>query len=185
MISSSQPETNVESDRDEVFNATQSSSLCVHCNRTFRTERGLKQHSNKCKGKRPLRVITEDVTGKVENRLYHQQVTDAFDKIVFWRKNLFDLPKGSTGKDFITEMTRLINNWNNKGSEYEVSLTALSVMPMLILQRTSMKSKTSDIKQHLERRLQMWKDRKIDELVEECSTIQERLMGKILAKNNT
>ena len=32
-------------------------------------------------------------------------------KIGFWHKNLFMLSKGSSGKDYIKEITSLINEW--------------------------------------------------------------------------
>ena len=72
-------------------------------------------------------------------------------------------------------MTKLINEWNTKSPNHDTSLTALMVMPALLLQRTSPKCKTSDVKKHLERRLEMWKNRNIDELLNESLTIQDRL----------
>ena len=35
----------------------------------------------------------------------------AYDKIVYWRKNLFLLPTGATWKSFINKMRRIINAW--------------------------------------------------------------------------
>ena len=34
-----------------------------------------------------------------------------YEKIVFWHKKLFMLPKGSSFKDYFKEITRLINEW--------------------------------------------------------------------------
>ena len=49
------------------------------------------------------------------------------------------------------------------------------VMPVLILQRTSLKINSSEIKNHVRRRLEKWKNRDIDSLVEEIVTLQKRL----------
>ena len=38
-----------------------------------------------------------------------EELKECYEKIVFWCKNLFMLPKGSSGKDYIKEITRLIN----------------------------------------------------------------------------
>jgi len=41
-------------------------------------------------------------------------VQDAYEKAVHWRRNLFQLPKGKSSKDFIAEMVKLIGSWNSK-----------------------------------------------------------------------
>ena len=41
----------------------------------------------------------------------NQAVKECYEKIVFWHKNLYMLPTGSSGKDFTREITRLINEW--------------------------------------------------------------------------
>jgi len=38
-----------------------------------------------------------------------------------WRKNLFLLPKGKTGKDFITEMIKLVQQWNSNEMYHSVA----------------------------------------------------------------
>ena len=49
------------------------------------------------------------------------------------------------------------------------------LLPNLLLQRTSHKSKTIDNKDTLERRLALWESKKISTLVVECLVIQSRL----------
>ena len=39
---------------------------------------------------------------------FNLQISEAYEKIVYWRKNLFELPKGEHGKEFIIEMVRQI-----------------------------------------------------------------------------
>ena len=100
-------------------------------------------------------------------------IDDAYEEIVKWRRNLFNLPKGNNGKKFVEEMTSLINNWCMKNDEK--SLKLLMIMPSLLLQRTSKKGKARDNKENLRRRLELWEGRKLSELVDEGKVIQDRL----------
>ena len=96
-------------------------------------------------------------------------------KLVFWKKNLFELQRGAIGKAFISEITKLINEWCTKSPNRDICLKALMIMPALILQKTSMKCKTSEIKKHIERRLVLWRERKVQDLFDEAKTIQARM----------
>ena len=49
------------------------------------------------------------------------------------------------------------------------------VMPNLLLQKTSVKCKTADVKKHIKRRLLLWQNKQINELVDEGCSIQNRL----------
>ena len=49
------------------------------------------------------------------------------------------------------------------------------VMPSLILQRISNKCKTLEKKSHVESRLNLWKNKDVEGLLNETSTIQKRL----------
>ena len=64
--------------------------------------------------------------------------------VVHWRKLLFLLPSGSTGKSFIEEMTRLINSWTLRSQQDAIAMKALMVLPILLLQKTSFTSKSKD-----------------------------------------
>ena len=176
---------------------------CYKCRRILKSIGGLKLHKRSCKGA-ALAFISDLSTRTEENKNltkitvssiednaltstqndslfqrdendYIKTINSAFEKIVYWKKNHFDLPKGAVGKTFINEMTKLIDEWNTKSPNHDTSLTALMVMPALLLQRTSPKCKTSEVKKHLERRLEMWKNRNIDELLNASLTIQDRL----------
>ena len=102
-------------------------------------------------------------------------VKGAYEDVVKWKRNIFTLPKGQVGKMFIQEMTNLINTWCNKTEWREIAITSAMILPTLMLQKASPKSKTSENKKILQRRLTMWKDGKIDALVRECKAIQSRI----------
>ena len=98
---------------------------------------------------------------ELDNKMkYQEEIENAYNKLaVHWKRNLFNLPKGAPGKAFINELTKLINEWSSKLPNRDICLKALMVMSSLILQRTSNKCKTLEIKSNVERRLKlmMWK----------------------------
>ena len=106
---------------------------------------------------------------------YATEINNAYDEIVTWRKNLFDLPKGNAGKRFVSNMNKLILAWNNKSNRRDYALKALMIMPTLLLQRTSTKSKGSLNKQHLQRRIELWENNQLSELLQESRALQKRL----------
>ncbi|KAG1714378.1 Protein lifeguard 1 [Nymphon striatum] len=103
------------------------------------------------------------------------QITQAYEKIVFWRKNQFELPKGKVGETFVKLITDWINKWIDKTEYRDVAFHAVFALPSLLLQRSNNKSTKQQNKEVLSRRLQMWQEGKILDLLKECQVIQNRL----------
>ena len=101
-----------------------------------------------------------------------QVLNATYNETTKWRKNLFNIPSGAVGKRFVEEMTRLINEWNNKTPLANIALKALITMPVLLLQKPSKTSKLKDHVNCLERRLGRWNEGDFDELTRECRAIQ-------------
>ena len=147
--------------------------------RQFKTHRGTLQHMWFCKENHA--IDEGEGTGTIigtqpDNEMkYREEIENAFNELVHWKRNLFDLPKGAPGKAFINELTFKINEWCSKSPNWDICLKALMVMPSLILQRTSNKCKMSKIKSHIERRLNHWKNKDVEGLLNETRTIQKRL----------
>ena len=70
-------------------------------------------------------------------------------------------------------MTRL-TTYNSKSPDRNFYLKALMVMPSLFLLRTSNKAKTAENKTHLARRLELWKERKVNELLQYDHSISQK-----------
>ena len=115
-----------------------------------------------------------------------EQIMSAiYDEIVFWRKNLFLLPIGHCGKLFISEMTRLINAWNNNSTNLKpISLKALMIMPALLMQKPSYKSKSKHHTASLNRRMNLWLKGDFDTLIKEARAIQGKLTTYKKYQNN-
>ncbi len=108
----------------------------------------------------------------------HQILNATYEEIVLWRRNVFKLPTGGAGKKFIAETTSLINMWNSESMEMkDVALKAVMVMPALLLQKPSFKSKCKQHNECLQRRLNLWKLGDFDGLLKECRAIQSRLQS--------
>ena len=45
--------------------------------------------------------------GDLDGAIFTKKVEDAYEILVYWRRNLFLLPTGNAGRNYIDEMTRL------------------------------------------------------------------------------
>ena len=97
-------------------------------------------------------------------------------RIVIWKKNIFNVPRGQAGRDFVTEAVRLLKLFNTRSAWESVAIQLLIVFFPLMLQKPSQKSKASDHSRYLTKRLQWWKEGKLVEIMSEAETIQKRLM---------
>ena len=98
-----------------------------------------------------------------------------YNEVVRWKRNVFMPPTGKSGKDLIDEMTKLVNAWTSRSSKEPVAMTMLMVMPALLLQKPSKRSKAADHSRVLQKRVDFWKEGKITELLSEGRAIQRRL----------
>jgi hypothetical protein len=86
------------------------------------------------------------------------------------------LPTGSAGKRYISETTRLIELWNQQIDPLkDMAIKIVMVMPALLLQKPSFKSKAKDHSECLERRLILWSEGNFDALIRESRIIQSKL----------
>ena len=105
------------------------------------------------------------------------QCEGIYGVIVKWRRNIFLLPSGAAGKAFIEEMTKVANNFTAGSAMESVAMTLLMIMPSLLLQKPSKRSKAKEHTEVLKRRLVLWQAGKLEELLREGQEIQRR-MGK-------
>jgi hypothetical protein len=99
-------------------------------------------------------------------------VTAAYEEVVFWRRNLFQIPNTSAGRCFVTETTRLLQAFV-KGHPLEpISMKAMAIMSHLLLQRPHAHSTSHENKQHLSRRMELWQSGDIPSLLREARVLQ-------------
>ena len=162
---------------------------CEFCDRECKGRRGLKLHQKKCVGKSsngeqssqqstdatPMTMPMQPIGDISHPHDIAHVISVAYEEVVSWRKNMFDLPRGHTGKQFVANMNKLVISWINKSVKREYAMKALMIMPALLLQRTSVKTKSSVNKETLKRRLQLWESNQFEELLQESRTLQGRL----------
>ena len=118
---------------------------CRQCSRRFHNSRGLIIHLRFCNpilvdegvGRPPpLAAVNEDDNNRngandavAEQQFFWgnrprnqgiEKLKECNEKIVSWCKNLFMLPDGSSAKDYVKEITRLINKWLIRKSNREM-----------------------------------------------------------------
>ena len=95
---------------------------------------------------------------QVDGKMFSEHLNLIYDTIVYWKKNVVLLPTGAAGKNYIREVTRLIHAWFNDTQLKDVALKVVHVIPVLLLQKPSKKSKAKDHVKHLEKRLALWQE---------------------------
>ena len=124
-----------------------------------------------------------------EGKLFCDFLDSAYDEAVKWRKNVFKIPSGKAGKEFIKLQSQWLSKFNNEDSFMGISLKVVMTLPMILLQKPSASSKAKDHSQALSRRIKWLKDGELQRLLSECRSIQRQLRPKtmllfvFLAKN--
>ena len=172
---------------------------CHICMRKCKSKTGLKLHLKACKptvapppksqsaeesssqqsqqSQQNANVSNENVFAKY--LIDSSEIDIIYDTIAFWRRNIFNLPSGSAGKQFINESTRLMNAWSTNSSIRPISLKLLMITPAVLLQKTLATSKGKDHTVALKRRMKLWQAGNMSELFFEASTIQKRLKSHV------
>ena len=111
-----------------------------------------------------------------EDSDYAAAIKAAYNEVVLYRKNLFKLPTGAAAKAFVTEKARLFSELAQRGQQERIAMEMAMVMEPLLLQRSlNKKANAKDNRETLTRRMLMWENRQVGELLEEARAIQQRL----------
>ena len=140
------------------------------------------QNADQCTMKPNLtnfEVLPSDYHGKrwgnISYEELHNSVNDIYDQIVYFRRNIVNLPTGKAGKGFITELTFWLKQFNSNSALNSIALKAFMILPSLILQKPSATSKSKDHSMAIERRLSLWRQGELSILMKEVKFIQGKL----------
>ena len=93
-------------------------------------------------------VFPTEIKNKTWGHISHDSFCDTingvYDKIVHFKRDIFNVPSGRAGKAFIEELTFWIKQFNSNSDLNSVALKAFMVLPALILQKPSATSKSKD-----------------------------------------
>ena len=92
----------------------------------------------------------------VRGAVFEKDLTDAYEKIVHWKRNLFMMPSGVAGKKYIDEVTRLLKLWIQDSPLKSIALKAIHI-------------------QSTGEEFKLWEEGDIRNLLHEGETIQERM----------
>ena len=106
---------------------------------------------------------------------FRDKIEAAYSEVVHWRKNLFFIPAGDSGKQFVNELAKLAQAYADRSTLECVAITAMMLIPHILLQSLPRKCSHRELSQCLSRRLEAWKEGKIDELMHEGRTLQQHL----------
>ena len=62
-----------------------------------------------------------------------------YEKIVYWRKNLFLLPSGKWGKEYVCETTKMLNHWVEDSPMKDIAFKVIMILPNLLLQKLKLR----------------------------------------------
>ena len=96
-------------------------------------------------------------------------------EITTWKKNIFLLPRGKAGTEFLKELTRLIDLFVSDSKWKNLSLTMMHIFIPIMLQKPSPKSKAKQHVMYLTKRLELWKSGDLNALMNEVRVIQKGL----------
>ena len=102
-------------------------------------------------------------------------IDDAYNEVTTWRINTFLVPYGKTGRDFIDQLTKHIDDWNNRSPMQHLALKAVIVLLAVALQKPGQRSKAKEHQECLKKRLTLWRNGEIGSLLREGRMIQRRL----------
>ena len=89
--------------------------------------------------------------GEYDGSSLGHAIESAYVEAVHWRRNIFMIPSGKAGKDYVKEQARLFSAYSDGTPLEQVALKAAMVMPLLLLQKPHPTSKTKEHARCLER----------------------------------
>lgn len=98
-----------------------------------------------------------------------------YSEVVHWRRNCFTVPHGKAGREFAGELSRLYLAFASASALETIALKAVTVLPILVLQKPHKASKAKEHNVCLKKRLRSWKEGNLSDLLLEGRAIQHRL----------
>ena len=114
----------------------------------------------------------------IDKATFIQNIHEIFEATLTWKKNLFLVPTGKSGKEFIKLKTQWLQKFNNGSPFQHHAMKVFHILPNILLQKPSATSKARDHSNALETRLQMWSEGRIMELFKDNRVIQQKLSNR-------
>ena len=113
--------------------------------------------------------------GDHDSVTFTDALSSAYSEVVHWKANIFKVPLGRGGKQFVGELSTLFYAYSESSALEPIVLKATTVLSVLALQKPSAKPKTKQLSACLERRLALWSKGDVSALCEEGKCLQQHL----------
>ncbi|CAB3982253.1 Hypothetical predicted protein [Paramuricea clavata] len=127
--------------------------------------------------------VKDKMWGDISYASFFDVVNGIYNEIVHFRRNIFNIPSGRAGKNYIEELTFWIKQFNSNSDLNPIALKAFMVLPSLILQKPSATSKSKDHSAAILRRLALWKQGDLVALMKEVKFIQGKFANSKKARS--
>ena len=126
------------------------------------------------------KIITEPTRSiyGYDGNYFSNLIESFYDEGVFWKKNVFEIPSGKAGKAFIRLQTEWLSKFNTDTNFKRISLKVFMILPIILLQKPSARSKAKDHSEALLRCTDWFQSGDIERLIAEGQEIQRRLKPK-------
>ena len=85
-------------------------------------------------------------------------IESAYEKVVHWRRNVFNVPFGVHGAAaFVEELADIISGFAEGTSGRQIAWKEITVACHLLLQKPNASNSSPSFAEHLQRRLLLWK----------------------------
>ena len=121
--------------------------------------------------------------GELSGQDCAKQLIECYNEDIHWRRNLFKVPQGKAGNEFVQEISQLFRSYAEASSLESIALTATILFPILVLQKPHSQSTSKDLVLHMTRRIKLWTAGSFPSLMNECRSIQHRFPSNKSAKH--
>ena len=118
-----------------------------------------------------------------DDYVFEKKFNVIYNIMVYWKKNVFMLPAGRAGKDYIDEITRLLNTWIQDSAIKHNTFKAIMVMSSSILKKPSRNSKAKDHSEALQQNMVLRQSGDLLQLFKETGTIQKGIKDSTKPKS--
>ena len=133
----------------------------------------------------PLPPPSFSWTDTLESGVFAQQVSNVYEEVVRWRRNVFLVPYSKFGREFVQELAQMVSAYGDGGAFECVVIKAAMIMCSLLLQRPYHSVTSADLVKYLQCRMTLWKQGDIAELLCERRVILSRLVASRSISHDT
>ena len=116
-----------------------------------------------------------DISSTPQILKFEEDISNLYEELIHWRRNLFDVPTNKAGRQFVGELAIWLEHFNTGSAYQRISLKVFMILPALLLQKPCSATTSAELTSLLRDRLALWEARDIPSLLRQAKTIQRQL----------